>query len=122
MLNITESAAEQVRQAAAQNGAHEMALRVAARLNDDGMIEFGLGFDEIAEEDFVVDAYGVKVLVAPSSQPLLTDVTLDFNEVAPGEMSFVFQKASSGGGCGSGGGGGGCGSGGCGSSKGGCGS
>lgn len=120
MLNITESAAEQVRQAAAQSGANEMALRVAARLNDDGMIEFGLGFDEISEDDFVVDAYGVKVLVSPSSQPLLTDVTLDFNEIAPGEMSFVFQKASSGGGCGSGG----CGSGGCGSggSRGGCGS
>ncbi len=121
MLKVTESAAEQVRQAASQSGTDDMALRVAARLNDDGMIEFGLGFDESADEDFVIEAYGVKVLVAPSSQALLTDITLDFNEVAPGEMSFVFQKASSGGGCGSGG----CGSGGCGSgggSKGGCGS
>ncbi len=120
MLNITESAAEQVRQAAAQSGSTDMALRIAARVNDDGMIEFGLGFDEIAGDDFVIDTHGVKVLVAPSSQPLLTDITLDFNEIAPGEMSFVFQKASSGGGCGSGG----CGSGGCGSggSKGGCGS
>ena len=115
MLNVTESAAEQVRQAASQSGADDMALRVAARLHDEGMIEFGLGFDETDESDIVIDAHGVKVLVAPSSQALLMDVTLDFNEVAPGEMSFVFLKASSGGGCGSGGGsGGGCGS--CGSS------
>lgn len=109
MLNLTKSAAEQVRQAAEQSGANDMALRVAARLNDEGMIEFGLGFDEIDENDIVIEEHGIKVLVAPSSQALLMDITLDFNEVAPGEMSFVFLKASSGGGCGSGGCGG-CGS------------
>lgn len=121
MLNLTEIAAEQVRQAAAQSATDDMGLRVAARVNDEGMIEFGLGFDEIDESDIVIDAHGVKVLVAPSSQSLLTDITLDFSEVAPGEMSFVFLRANSGGGggCGTGGGGGG---GGCGSCGSGCGS
>jgi iron-sulfur cluster assembly protein len=121
MLNLTETAAEQVRQAATQSAADDMALRVAARMNDEGEIEFGLGFDAVDEADIVIDAHGVKVLVAPSSQPLLTDITLDFSEVAPGEMSFVFLRANSGGGggCGTGGGGGG---GGCGSCGSGCGS
>lgn len=112
MLSLTENAAEQVRQAAQQSGADDLALRIAARVNDAGMIEFGLGFDEAVDGDIVVEAHGVKVVVAPSSQSLLQDVTLDFNEVAPGQSSFVFLKPGSGG----------CGSGGCGSCGSGCGS
>ncbi len=102
-----------------------MALRIAARVNDAGMLEFGMGFDDERSNDAAVDSWGVTLLINAQSAPMLDDVTIDFAEVSPGESRFVFMKASAGGGCGTGGGGstgggGGCGSGGCGS--GGCGS
>ncbi len=120
MISLTKEAAEQVRTAQLESGAENMALRIAARVNDAGMLEFGMGFDEERASDSIVDSWGVTLLINAQSAPMLDDVTIDFSEVSPGESRFVFMKASAGG-CGTGGGGGGgCGSGGCGS--GGCGS
>jgi iron-sulfur cluster assembly protein len=121
MISLTKEAAEQIRLAAQQSDAANLGLRVAARINDAGMMEFGMGFDEERSNDAIVDSWGVTLLVNAQSAPMLDDVTIDFSEVAPGESRFVFMKASAGG-CGSSAGssGGGCGSGGCGS--GGCGS
>lgn len=123
MLTFTEKAAEQVRMAALSGDVGEMGLRVAAQINEAGMMEFGMGFDDADENDTVIDAFGVKILMSPQSVPLLGEMTIDFDDIGSGEQGFVFTRAgSSGGGCGSGrsSGGGGCGSGGCGS--GGCGS
>jgi iron-sulfur cluster assembly protein len=123
MLSITKEAAEQIRTAAEQSGAEKLGLRIAARVNDAGMLEFGMGFDEERSNDSAVDSWGVTLLINAQSKPYLDDVTIDFAEVNPGESRFVFSKASANaaGGCGTGGGGGGCGSGGCGTG-GGCGS
>lgn len=122
MISLTKEAAAQVRASAQQSGTDNMALRIAARVNQAGMLEFGMGFDDERSNDTLVDSWGVTLLVNAESAPMLDDVTIDFSEVSPGEHRFVFMKASAqGGGCGSSGGnGGGCGSGGCGS--GGCGS
>lgn len=123
MISLTKEAADQILEAQKNAGAENMALRIAARVNDAGMLEFGMGFDDERSNDAAVDSFGVTLLINAQSAPMLDDVTIDFSEVSPGESRFVFMKASaSGGGCstGGGGGGGGCGSGGCGS--GGCGS
>lgn len=123
MISLTKTAAEQIAQAARESGTENMALRVAARVNDAGMLEFGMGFDDERTNDTMFESYGVTLLVHPASAEYLQGVTLDFTEVAPGESRFVFMMPDQGGGsCGSSGGGngGGCGSGGCGS--GGCGS
>ena len=117
MISLTKEAAEQVRASAEQSGAGNMALRIAARVNQAGMLEFGMGFDDERSNDAIVESWGVTLLVNAESAPMLDDVTIDFSEVNPGEHRFIFMKASAQG-CGSGGGG--CGSGGCGS--GGCGS
>lgn len=115
MISLTQAAVAEIRQAAAQNGADNMALRIAARINEEGMLEFGMGFDEERGNDAIIDSWGLTVLVNAQSAPLLQDVTLDFGEVSPGQMNFIFSKPGmeppSGGGCGTGGG---CGSGGCG--------
>lgn len=123
MISLTKAAAEQIRTAAQQADAHNLGLRIAAKVNDAGMLEFGMGFDEERDKDAIQDSWGITLLVSPHSAPLLDDVTIDFTEVSPGEPRFVFMKGDmappggcGGGGCGSGSGGsgGGCGSGGCG--------
>jgi Fe-S cluster assembly iron-binding protein IscA len=95
-----------------------MGLRIAAKVNQAGMLEFGMGFDDERTDDAMVESWGVTLLISAHSVELLNDVTIDFAEVAPGQQSFVFMKpdmGEPGGGCGSGGcGGGSCGTGGCG--------
>jgi len=115
MITVTAQAAEQIRQAAAQNDAEGMALRIAARREFDGSIQYGMGFDDTKEDDTCVDSEGVQVLVSSAHEELLTGATLDYVELQPGDFRFIFINpndtgASS---CGTsqqgGGGGGGCG-------------
>ena len=89
MITLTPSAARQVRAAAAQ--AEDAAvLRVAARTLGDGRVDYGLGFDEWREGDIRVLCEGVAVVIAPPSRALLDGVLLDYVEIAPGDMRFVF--------------------------------
>ncbi|MFA7239147.1 MAG: iron-sulfur cluster biosynthesis family protein [Sulfuricellaceae bacterium] len=91
MITVTTSAAEQIRQAAANNDAVGMALRIAARREFDGSIQYGMGFDDGTEEDIQVGApEGMMVLVAPEHQELLTGATLDYVEMSPGDFRFIF--------------------------------
>ena len=120
MINLTPSAAAQIAEATKQAGADNMALRIAARVNDAGMLEFGMGFDEERNNDTTVESNGVTLLVNGSSAQYLEGITIDYTEVAPGESRFVFMMPNQGGGGGGGCGSGGCGSGGCGSGS--CGS
>lgn len=111
MFKMTAAATEQIRQAAEIED--EMpALRVAAKIDDDGQISYGMGFDEEREQDLVVDCDGVQLLISPLSQELLSEATLDFVELRPGEFQFIFinpkdgacagQRTSSCGSCGGG--------------------
>lgn len=115
MITVTTAAADQIRQAATQNDADGMALRIAARREFDGSIQYGMGFDDTNEEDLQIVTGGVTVLVSPDHQELLGGATLDFVEMSPGDFRFIFVNPNdtAGSSCGTsqqgGGGGGGCG-------------
>jgi len=86
MIIVTPQAAEQIAKSA-QAGA---GLRLAARLDEKGVIEYGMGFDDAADGDAQVVSNGVTILVSPGSIELLTGATLDFVEINPGEWRFIF--------------------------------
>lgn len=119
MLRVTSEAVVQIRNAAQQAGAEGMGLRLAARREGDGSLQYLMGFDEAREGDAVIDAEGIDVLVEEASHALLAGAVLDFVELSPGNFQFIFINPNDlGGSCGTGGGGGGgcgggCGSGGC---------
>ena len=118
MFTLTSAAAQQIQQAVSASGAQQMALRVAAKVDADGSIQYGMGFDDPKDDDMKLDLENVAVVVADEYQELLDDVVLDYVELVPGEFNFIFvngrqsqgapEKASSGG-CSSGG----CGAGDC---------
>jgi len=85
MITVTPQAAEQILKSAAGAG-----LRLAARLDDKGVIEYGMGFDERAEGDTQAVSNGVTVLVAAGSVELLTGATLDYVQINPGEWRYIF--------------------------------
>lgn len=118
MFTLTSAAARQIQQAATDSGANDMALRIAARPESDGSVQYGMGFDDATDNDMKLVLEGVAVLIAAQHQDLLDDTVLDFVELEPGEFNFIFMDASvaperpvpaSSAGCGSGG----CASGGC---------
>jgi iron-sulfur cluster assembly protein len=126
MFTVTPGASREILAAAERSDAIGMALRVAARQAEDGSIEYGMGFDDMREDDESVDFAGVKVVLGAPSKALLAQTVLDYVEVTPGEHDFVFlqptQSEPVGGSCSSGagaapksGGCGGCGGGRCGS-------
>jgi iron-sulfur cluster assembly protein len=90
MITITPQAAGQILESARRSEVKDVRLRLAARLDDKGTIEYGMGFDDAADGDLVAMSQGISVLVSPGSVELLTGATLDFVEINPGESRFIF--------------------------------
>jgi len=90
MITVTPQAAGQIAKSAQQAGAGGVCLRLAARLDDKGVLEYGMGFDDKADGDTQVAASGITLLISPGSVELLTGATLDYVEINPGEWRFIF--------------------------------
>ncbi|MCG8428089.1 MAG: iron-sulfur cluster assembly accessory protein [Chromatiales bacterium] len=92
MFELTQSAAEQVRAASKEGGTEGMALRLAAKMKQDGSIDYLMGFDEYKDEDIRVTSNGVEVVMAPEYVPLLEDAVMDFVELEQGDFRFIFMN------------------------------
>ena len=93
MVQITTSAAEQIRAAIANAADPDLLLRLAARQLEDGDLDFGLGLDERREQDHeIVTEAGITLLVSPPSRDAVEGVVIDYVEIAPGEMRFIFYR------------------------------
>lgn len=90
MIKITDAAAAQIRVANNNPDVFDMILRVAAYQEDDGGVNYGMGFDQEREADEHLVINGIELLIAASSTPYLQGVTLDFVEMTPGDMRFIF--------------------------------
>ena len=94
MFALTPTAAEQIARAADEqpDAGPQPMLRVAAKIDEnDGELVYGMGFDDERENNLMLDADSIPILISPHSQPLLENTTLDFAEVAPGEFQFIFR-------------------------------
>jgi iron-sulfur cluster assembly protein len=85
MITITQQAAAQIRRASEQADSEDMYLRLAAKREADGGIEYGMGFDDMGGQDQIYTSEGVEVLIADSCKELLRGATLDYVEINPGE-------------------------------------
>ena len=90
MITVTPQAAEQIRKSAPKAGPGGLCLRLAARLDGKGAIEYGMGLDDPADGDTKVETNGITILVSPGSIELLTGATLDYVEINPGAQRFIF--------------------------------
>jgi iron-sulfur cluster assembly protein len=93
IVTLTPAAADQVRQAL-DNGDLEpgTGLRLAAKPDGKGGIDYALGLDQANPEDFKVDCEGVDVLISPLSEEVLDGTVVDYVEVSPGNMNFIFMN------------------------------
>ena len=136
LLEVTDLAAQKFKDIIDEQGESDGMLRVMVMADPHGGVQYMLSVeDEASENDFVVEADPIQVLVDADSAPLLDGSTIDYMEGLM-RSGFVISNPNlqghvgggcggGGGGCGCGGGGGGCGGhggggGGCGGGGGGC--
>ena len=80
-ITLTDSAAAKVSELVAQEGNPELALRVAVRPGGCSGFSYEMFFDsDIADDDLKSAFDDVRVVVDPSSAPLLVGATLDFKD------------------------------------------
>ncbi|HEB98316.1 MAG TPA: iron-sulfur cluster assembly accessory protein [Thiotrichales bacterium] len=91
MITLTPAAAEQIRHSAKQSQAEGLPLRIAAQRTPEGGIHYGMGFDDAEREgDSRFTSEGVELVVAATSLPLVEGMTIDFVELEPGRLEFIF--------------------------------
>src|SRR4030067_911203 len=66
MITITPNAAKQIRKASEQADAEDMYLRLAAKREDGGGIEYGMGFEYRGGQDQTYTSGGIAVLIFAS--------------------------------------------------------
>ena len=91
-INVTDTAARQIKAAAARSGMQDPVLRIAAKRMPDGGIDHTMGFDHATEKDSIVESDGVTIAVSPDSKVLVEGLTLDYVELTPGEFRFIFSN------------------------------
>lgn len=89
-VTVTPDAAQQIRFAAGASDAHALALRIAARRDADGSIDYQMGFDNARKGDLALDAGGIELVIAEEHAGLLDGMTLDYVEFEPGDFRFIF--------------------------------
>lgn len=92
MITITDSAAAQIKLSAEQSKTEGMALRIAATRNQDNSIHYGMGFDDVKEDDVSITSEDIEIIVAPSSAKLLNNTVVDFVELEPDNFQFIFKN------------------------------
>lgn len=90
MITVTKTAAEAIMASSEENTDAKLLLRLAAKKNDDGTIDYGLGMDEERDDDTKIDSQGVQIIVAKESQELLNGCVLDYVELEEGKPQFIF--------------------------------
>lgn len=90
MITITKRAADQINESRESDDNGELALRLAAKVTDDGSYQYGLGFDEVRDGDQQIESEGIQLVVAEESQDLLKGCVLDFVEITSGDKQFIF--------------------------------
>ena len=92
MINITETAAKQIKTAMEETDAEGLSLRIAAKRLEDGSFDYAMGFDHSDHNDSHSRSRGVAIVVAPTSTELLRNATLDYVEMDGGEYRYIFSN------------------------------
>jgi len=90
MITVTPQAAKQIRISAEKSQSEGMALRIAVKKMDDGSFDYGMGFDEIKDDDLDIKGEGVTIIFSPLYDPMLNGMTIDYVELEDGEYHFIF--------------------------------
>ena len=90
ILTFSPAAISQIKLNVQENEHKNLALRIAAKMNADETVKYGIGFDDIKEDDTLIEADGFKVVISPDCIELLNGAHVDFVEIEKGQNHFIF--------------------------------
>jgi len=67
-----------------------MAMRIAANMNADETVNYGMGFDEAKDDDAQFSVEGIDFVVSPDCVELLNGARIDYVEIEGGQHQFIF--------------------------------
>lgn len=92
MIYLTSAAAKQIKTSAKDSNLQGLALRIAVTQKD-GVMQYGMGFDETKENDKTFTTDGVDIIIGELSLQLANGMTLDFVPLEDdGEPQFIFMN------------------------------
>ncbi|GIT54207.1 MAG: hypothetical protein Ct9H300mP16_13670 [Pseudomonadota bacterium] len=90
-FRITEEAANEIKRSSPTAPSQGLRLRIAAKRQADGSVDYAMGFDEPAETDTVYTQHDVQILIGLASADLLVGAVLDFAKPDNEESNrFIF--------------------------------
>jgi len=90
MITITDSAVEKLRDILAEENNPDLKLRVFVQGGGCSGMQYGFTLDDVqAEDDWLVDAAGVQVLVDSMSGGYLSGASLDYKENTYGSQFTI---------------------------------
>ena len=91
MIKLSSEAAKQIMISAEQNDNPSMPLRIAIKQQDDGSFHYAMGFDEQRlPGDVFVNIDKINMVVSEKSKDLAEGMTIDYVELEPGKLEFIF--------------------------------
>ena len=91
MIYLTSAAAKQIKSSAKDGGLQGLPLRIAVTQKD-GELHYGMGFDDIKENDKKFTSEDVDIIISEASLAFATGMTLDFVEIEAGKPQFIFMN------------------------------
>ena len=94
-ISVTAAAAAQIKKSALEAQVEKLPLRIAATKQADGSIHYGMGFDDVGNQEGKDTSYhsnGVDIVVANTSHDLLNGTVIDYVELEPKQFHFVFMN------------------------------
>jgi len=91
MIKLSSEAAKQILFSAEQNNMPSAPLRIAIKEQDDGSFHYAMGFDEQRlPGDVFVNIDKINMVVSEKSKILAEGMTIDYVELEPGKLEFIF--------------------------------
>ena len=91
MIKLSPEAAKEILISAEQNNMPSVPLRIAIKKQDDGSFHYAMGFDEQRlPGDVFVNIDKINMVVSEKSKDLAEGMTIDYVELEPGKLEFIF--------------------------------
>ncbi len=92
MITLTPAAAKQVKHSAKESNLDGLPLRLACTRLEDGSFHYGMGFDDVKEDDITHTSEGVDVIVSVTANEFLNGTKIDYVEIEEGQPQFIFMN------------------------------
>lgn len=92
MIKLTATAAKQIKHSAKESSLDGLPLRLACTRLEDGTFHYGMGFDDVKEDDITYTSEGVDLIVSVTANEFLNGMTVDYVELEEGKPQFIFMN------------------------------